>query len=179
MPIKRYNGSGQVSQTARRWNGSAWVKQLVKRWNGSAWVTVSATLHTWQKWSVKTEITVLSYTLVYYSETQSGIGDDDQTTVATDYTFDTSTGWITLTGSANLWENGGGYSESGGDLEVINVVVGSNPRAGTAYTTIYSVEPDQTSSEQVKDAYLGTVTSYNPSAYPENGIQGGYWYVKV
>ena len=34
------------------------------------------------------------------------------------------------------------------------------------------------SATSTKGSYIGTVTSTNPSEYPTNGVQGGYWYVK-
>lgn len=179
MAIKRYNGSSQVTQTVKRWNGSLWVKQIVKRWNGSDWVNVS-TKYTWQKWSVKTVTTVQSYKLVSISTYDYGISDDSQETTATSYDFNTETGDLTVSGSANLWSNGGGYNIDDGNLEVKNVVVsGVDPRSGTVYVTIYDVQPDQTSSHQEKDAYIEDVTSYDSEAYPDDGQSGDYWYIKV
>ena len=184
MPIKRYNGSGQITQAVKRWTGSAWVKQQVKRWTGSAWVNVSEPppVYTWTVWGVKTVTIIDTYRMYVDGEREVRTGDDEQGTVATSYTFDSVTGWFTLSGEANLWSNGGGYRESGGMLEVIRVVPDEfNPRTGMAYITSYGVEPDQTRTEQQRDEQdpRGTVTSENPSAYPSNGIQGGLWYVKL
>jgi len=180
LSIKRYNGSAQTVQEAKRWNGSEWVKQTVKRWNGTAWVNVSETLKTWQKWSIKTEVTILSYKTQIHATSDFSIDDTDQTVVATAYSFDTETGEFSTSGTANLWSNGGGYSISGGYLESMDVEVSeADPREGTVYVTTYEAVADQTSSEQVKDAQIGTVTSYDQDAYPDNGIQDGFWYIAV
>lgn len=182
MPIKRYDGSGQVSQTARRWNGSAWVKQLVKRWNGSAWVTVSATLHTWQKWDVETTTTVTQYT-------QSGGGGtylDPISSISTwrlasGYSFDSNTGAFTVSGDVSAVANGGGYELSGGDLNAYTVTPdGGNPDQCFVLLSVYTATPSAWSYDHSKGTTrYADVTSYNPSAYPEKGIQDGYWYVKV
>lgn len=37
---------------------------------------------------------------------------------------------------------------------------------------------EPTDSEPSRGSYVGTVTSIDPNAYPEDGAQGGYWYVK-
>lgn len=33
--------------------------------------------------------------------------------------------------------------------------------------------------KEVKGSYISDVDSTDPNAYPENGVQDGYWYVKV
>ena len=33
--------------------------------------------------------------------------------------------------------------------------------------------------KEVKGSYIYDVASNDPNAYPENGVQDGYWYVKV
>ena len=33
--------------------------------------------------------------------------------------------------------------------------------------------------EYQKDVYIDTVSSKDPAAYPDNGEQDGYWYVKI
>ncbi|HPF55357.1 MAG TPA: hypothetical protein PLV03_02340 [Clostridiales bacterium] len=176
MPVKRYNGTTQVNETVKRWNGSSWVAQAVKRWNGSSWVNESLTLYTWQKYSLETEI--LTYKSQIKSTYNFGTSDDDQTTVATSSDFNTATGQFSVSGSANMWENGGGYSLSGDYLDSFSITIsGSDPRAGTVYATTYEAVADST--RQVKGTLLGTVTSYTSNAYPDDGIQSGYWYVKI
>lgn len=41
----------------------------------------------------------------------------------------------------------------------------------------YDVVTDYT--EQLKGTYIDTIENENPSAYPDNGISGDYWYVKI
>ena len=41
----------------------------------------------------------------------------------------------------------------------------------------YEIVTDYT--EQLKGTYVDTVENENPSAYPDNGVSGDYWYVKI
>lgn len=34
-------------------------------------------------------------------------------------------------------------------------------------------------STQTKGTYIDTIENENPSAYPDNGISGDYWYEKI
>lgn len=47
-------------------------------------------------------------------------------------------------------------------------------------TTIMSiVQHYEVSAIKSQGSYIGTVESDNPAAYPDNGISGNYWYVKI
>lgn len=181
MPIKRYNGSSQVVQEAKRWNGSAWVRQVVKRWNGSAWVDIDSVtpVYTWEKWSVEATLVVDSY-----SDETGGAQFMDQIPststwqLGTGFSFNTTTGAYTVTGSAFATINGGGYEGSmdeyvvtvdGGDPNWYNVT--KYTHTATAATSHYEYSKGATQ--------YANVTSEDPDAYPANGHQDGYWYVAV
>ena len=50
---------------------------------------------------------------------------------------------------------------------------------GTSMVTYYNKVMTGGITGQEKGDYQGLIESDNPSAYPKNGIQDGYWYVRV
>lgn len=48
----------------------------------------------------------------------------------------------------------------------------------TGYNTI-SLKYDTFTLAEERGSYIDTVTSYNPYEFPDDGVQDGYWYVKV
>lgn len=138
--------------------------------------------YTWGRYTLKKVVTV-------GRTGTNGISNDGYTTsYGTGYTFDENTGKFTITGAES------GYIS---EYEVGSVTYhdsSSNNRddmLGTkTYTTIYEWTITNVTSSQITWSYkaltagqgkgtlVDTVEASDPSAYPDNGQQGDYWYVR-
>ena len=88
-------------------------------------------------------------------------------------------------GSDNHPSNSSGY-ESGTYDKVYYYDYSATVSSGSGDVTVYEITPygnykfSYTSykAQQVRGSYVDDSVSSNPDAYPDNGIQGDYWYVK-
>lgn len=128
-------------------------------------VTVSNTItYTWKKYSVNStpgyDESTYEYNCSYHS---TRFGDEDYGTV-----------YFTDDDFANDNENGGALSGHSPGESWIEYVSGDDYEEYT-YLGSTTIHHEGT---QSKGSYIGTVSSTNSSAYPSNGVSGGYWYVK-
>lgn len=137
---------------------------------------------TWGRYTLKAVVVV--------GGTGTGdISNDGYTTsYGTGYTFDENTGKFTITGVKHSYI---------GDYKVGSVTYHNSSRNSRdenleekTFTTIYEWTITNVTSSQItwdykaltavqgKGTFVDTVEASDPSAYPDNGKQGNYWYVR-
>ena len=83
------------------------------------------------------------------------------------YSFDSSTGVITLSSSTSTISSGNTYYFTSRDTTY----------KFTSSGVLQNCYPAIVTSEISRGDYIGDVTSTTSSTYPSNGAQDGYWYV--
>lgn len=105
---------------------------------------------------------------------------------ATDYTISNNQFVLTspsqISGSSlvagnYLVQSNGSFANSTGDTLCQVTSVSGSSYSGSSYTK--NVTFDTFTVGDIKGDYVDIVTSFNPYEYPDDGIQDGYWYVKV
>lgn len=114
-----------------------------------------------------------SYTTKTGTTSYSKPSDAVTTTYYKTYTLDPATGIFTLTEGTSTATSGYYIKSSSGD----NVIYKYSNSFMASYQKIESVLGGSTPCKG--DTCYGVVTSESKTAYPEDGSQGGYWYVLV
>lgn len=185
MPIYRRIDGAWVPQTVYRRINDSWVTQTGKMVVNGVWVNVSAPpapTYAWDKYNADSEYINAVWDYAPAGETDHSEMPAAQAvvwTVATGSSFDTATGNFSVSGSAFITSNGGGYDGSGHVLYeyYINQDL-EDPNIYRLATTVYSAyEVTQAYYEYSQGStFIETVTSTDQYAYPDGGYDNDYWY---
>lgn len=150
--------------------------------------------YTWKKYTVKETVTEgPPYTLSDdpYRFRYAWNSTSEQVKVASSYSFDTNTGKVTLSGTIvtvtiNKWTDAYPYKLNSGSIYTTssNAIVIKDSDLWIDDEGRYSITCEQfaavptTTTSYSAGTYVEDVTSTSSSAYPTNGQQGGYWYIK-
>ena len=170
------------------WLGKIWKGYsgtTVKKTTSSGNTGTTTTTYTWEKYEA---VESAGYVITY----ETGVEiTDTQTTKRVLYktiSVDNATGEIVL--SDALKESGSYGSEIVSNYETypyiyidgaaykITYYASKGTYQGYGGTTELATAKAQFSGVFTQGDYIGTATSSSPDAYPDNGYQDGYWYVK-
>lgn len=126
----------------------------------------------WKKYNIETSTTT-EYTESGWHYSYHDTASSMQNLYA-DYTFSISSGFE-LIGEAWIEEYAtGDYGYDGGSTSISKYVAKGS---GQGFDVYVNQATPHTSTEESRGSYVGIVTSQDSGAYPNNGTQGGYWYV--
>lgn len=139
---------------------------------------------TWERYSLKKGVVKGSATALSINKQASS-----SLSVSTAYTLNESTGLFTITRTSKYVNQ-----MRSGDVYYSSVSTFGTSFSGGTYDTIYEITITDSAPHiggdisyksvpltfgQIKGDLIGTVSSRNAAAYPDNGIQGNYWYVRI
>lgn len=124
----------------------------------------SKNVHTWEKYDVIRDYEIIK------GEIKTTKPDDCLTSTYTNYAV-TDNGEFSLSDTSYL----GGYCYVSGTKKSIYNKIMNMTSGNITYT--YQLWTINSSIVDIKDELIGVVSSNNREAYPDNGIQDGYWYV--
>lgn len=140
--------------------------------------------HVWAKYNVDSVVTYKDTVTSDYNIIDLGIsvvGD-----YRTGYTFDSDTGLYTLTGDSSasipLPPTGSSftrYRETTDKSKIIRHVKKNDLFAGSSTTGYLHYATVASTTNHKGDTNYGAVTSTDKNAYPDNGEQDGFWYVRI